>query len=105
MYLGDASHGYTPDLFKNQFLAAAEVVKRLVIFSLHFDCFNKLIELLAENCEKTLKVLDIELSKQVTDESIQDIVKFQQLVEMNIFSCGFSSEGQSELLLRKNFIS
>merc|ERR1712079_210480 len=96
--LGDASHGYTPDIFQHQFLAGVESMKKLVIFCLHFDCFDDLIASLSRNCSHSLKVLDIELSKQVTDSSIEDILKMSKLVELHIFSCGFTNEGQCKLL-------
>ena len=99
LYLGDASHGYTPDLFQNQFLLGLGNMKRIVHFSLHFDCFDKLLNSMSLNCSDTLRVLDIELSKKVTDKSIEDIKKFKKLIEINIFSCGFTSEGQAKLLL------
>lgn len=96
--LGDASHGYTPDIFQHQFLAGVEIMNKLVIFCLHFDCFDDLIASLGRNCSHSLKVLDIELSKQVTDSSIEDILKMSKLVELHIFSCGFTNEGQCKLL-------
>ena len=93
LHLGEASHGYTPDIFKSQFLAGVSDMKRLVNFSLHFDCFDKLISVLAENCHDSLKVLDIEQSLNVTDESIESFKMFVKLLDLNIFSCGFTSEG------------
>ena len=99
LLLGNASHGYTPDLFKQNFLTAAENMRRIVHFSLHFDCFDQLIHKLAENCSKTIRILDIEHSLMVTDESVSNITKMRNILELNIFACGLSAEGQANLLL------
>ena len=96
--LGDASHGYTPHLFKRQFLLGCQKMNKIVVFSLHFDCFDELIACLSKNCSQSLKMIDIEMSRQVTDHSIEDMIMFQKLIELNIFSCGFTNEGQSKLL-------
>ena len=99
--LADASHGYisnTMESYQKQFLSGTKDMKRLVTFSLHFDCYDELIVCLSENCLGTLRVLDIESSKQVTDSSIEDIISFKRLIELNIFSCGFSGEGQAKIM-------
>ena len=99
LLLGNASHGYTPDMFKHNFLSAVENMTRIVHFSLHFDCFDELVHRLSENCSQTLRMLDIEHSLMVTDESVQNITKLRNIVELNIFSCGLSTEGQAKVLL------
>lgn len=98
LQLGEASHGYTPELFRSKFLAGVSNMKRLVQFSLHFDCFDQLISALAENCGASLKVLDVEQSLNVTDESVESMQCFTELRDLNIFSCGFTTEGQARLL-------
>ena len=40
-------------------------MKNLVHFSLKYDCTESLLEALAENCSRTLRILDIERSQQV----------------------------------------
>ena len=99
LWLGEASHGYTPDIFKTQFLAGVSNMKRLARFSLQFDCFDKLISILAENCGETLKLLDVSQSSNVTDGSLESFTKFGKLLDLNIFSCGFTAEGQARLLV------
>ena len=99
--LADASHGYisnTMESYQKQFLTGIKEMKRLVSFTLHFDCYDELISCLSENCNGTLKMLDIESSKQVTDSCIEDITSFNKLCELNIFACGFSGEGQAKIL-------
>ena len=98
LWLGEASHGYTPDIFKRQFQAGVSNMKRLVRFSLQFDCFDKLISILAENCGESLKLLDVSQSSNVTDGSLESFQKFRNLLDLNIFSCGFTAEGQARLL-------
>ena len=97
--LGEASHGYTPDIFKRQFQAGVSNMKRLARFSLQFDCFDKIISILAENCGDSLKLLDVSQSTNVTDGSLESFKKFRNLLDLNIFSCGFTAEGQARLLV------
>ena len=40
-------------------------MKNLVHFSLKYDCTESLLEVLAENCSRTLRILDIERSQHV----------------------------------------
>ena len=96
--LADASHGYTPHLFKKQFLRGVGSMHRIVMFTLHFDCFDDLVSCLSDNCCETVRMLDVEMSKQVTDVSIDSLVRMRKLVELNIFSCGLSHEGQAKVL-------
>ena len=99
LMLGNASHGYTPDLFRNNFLSAAEKMRRIVHFSLHFDCFDQLVEVLADNCGKSVRILDIEHSAMVTDASIPAILSLKNILQLNIFACGHTTEGQARLIL------
>ena len=99
--LADASHGYisnTMESYQKQFLTGIGEMRRLVSFSLHFDCYDELIYCLSENCHGTIRILDIESSKQVTDSCIEGIISFKKLSELNIFECGFSGEGQAKIL-------
>ena len=91
-------HSGTADIFKRQFQAGVSNMKRLVRFSLQFDCFDKLISILAENCGESLKLLDVSQSSNVTDGSLESFQKFRNLLDLNIFSCGFTAEGQARLL-------
>ena len=99
--LADASHGYisnTMESYQKQFLNGIKEMKKLVSFSLHFDCYDALIGCLSENCHGTLRMLDIESSKQVTDSCLDNILSIKNLIELNIFACGFSGEGQAKVL-------
>ena len=98
LQLGEASHGYTPEIFRRQFLSGVSNMKRLVHFSLHFDCFDELLSVLAENCGESVRVVDIEQSVHVTDESVESLQRLTKLIDLNIFSCGLTAEGQARLL-------
>jgi len=74
-------------------------MNRLRHFSLQCDCFDELLSVLSINCMKTLKILDVENSLLVTDTSVAAIASFQNLVDLNIFGCGMSSEGQAKILM------
>ena len=40
-------------------------MKHLVKFSLCYDCTDSIVKLLVRNCKNTLRILDVEMSKQV----------------------------------------
>ena len=67
------------------------------------------LQLIAKNCAATLRVLDIEWSTkvllldlfssetfypQVTDASLPSLCTMLHLVQLHIFSCGLTGEGQ-----------
>ena len=73
-------------------------MNKLVMFVLHNDCENQLLVTLAENAHHCLRSLDIEQSKNVTDDAACILVKFKHLVELNIFECGLSGEAQAHVI-------
>ena len=100
LHLGNASYGYTPELFRKNFLSGLADMTRLTHFSLHFDCFDELIEVLARNCAATLLVLDMEWSQKVTDACLPHLCLLLRLHQLHMFSCGLSGEGQAQVLRR-----
>lgn len=47
---------------------------------------------------RTLRVLDIERSRQVTDRSVPLILSLKNLVDINVFQTGFDIEGLAKIL-------
>ena len=60
-------------------------MKSLVHFSLNYDCTRAILKVLSENCWKTLRILDIERSIQIQDDSIDFIKMCSSLIKINIF--------------------
>ena len=71
--------------YEAKFLAALPYITNLVHFSLKYDCTKSILQVLSETCWKTLRILDIERSTQIQDDSIDYIKKCSGLVKINIF--------------------
>ena len=71
--------------YEAKFLAALPYITNLVHFSLKYDCTKPILQVLSETCWKTLRILDIERSTQIQDDSIDHIKKCSGLVKINIF--------------------
>ena len=56
--------------YEAKFLAALPYITNLVHFSLKYDCTKSILQVLSETCWKTLRILDIERSTQIQDDSI-----------------------------------
>ena len=69
-------------------------MNRLVHVSLKYDCNSHFLQNLVEACQKTIKILDIEFSKQVGDDSVAYIKKLNNLVKINVFRTNLTTEGQ-----------
>lgn len=68
-------------------------------FSLKHDCSDDILHVLSDSSGHTLKSLDIESSKQVTDASIGSILICQNIIELNIFNTAISDEGKGRLIV------
>ena len=78
-----------PDAYSDKFIIALPHLKRLVHFSLKYDCTSSVLQVLSESCHNSLRILDIERSMQVKgDECVDYILSFKQIVEMNLFKTG-----------------
>ncbi|PSN45728.1 hypothetical protein C0J52_17110 [Blattella germanica] len=64
------------------------------------DCSDQIIQLLVEHSAETLRVLDVSESFFVTDDCIENILKFKKLVRLNVDNTKLTPEGLAELLLR-----
>ena len=74
------------------------VMNHLVKFSLKYNCRNDILETLAKACNKSLKILDIEHSNQVTDSSVSTILEFTRLEELGISRTNLSGEGEAKII-------
>ena len=99
LILGSGSGGWVPDAYSDKFILALPHLKRLAHFSLKYDCTSSVLQVLSESCSKTLKILDLERSRQVKgDECVDYILAFKQVVEMNLFHTGFEVHQLSKIL-------
>ena len=75
-------------------------MKWLVKFSLCYDCTDSILRILVRNCRKTLRILDVEMSKQVTDESAERIAQCENIHTLHIFHTDITEVGHSLILRR-----
>ena len=114
LILGSGSGGWG-NCYEAKFLAGLPYMKNLVHFSLKYDCTKAILQVLSDTCSKTLRILDIERSTQIRDDSIDYIKKCSGLVKINIFqgrspnnllqekTC-LSLEGQVTLFRNRRFM-
>ena len=98
LILGSGSGGVS-NVYHQKFLTAVQAMAYLQYFSLTYDCTDEIIHALAQNNAKTLKVLDVEYSTLVTDNSLNDIILLKQLLQLHIFHTGISLAGKARLIL------
>eukprot|EP00092_Neocalanus_flemingeri_P000342 GFUD01000364.1.p1 GENE.GFUD01000364.1~~GFUD01000364.1.p1 ORF type:complete len:610 (-),score=204.58 GFUD01000364.1:119-1900(-) len=96
--LGSGSGGSVTEAFEDRFIAGVTVLKKLNLFTLRYDCTDNILKVLSATCGGTLRTLDLERSRKVTDDSIQHIVLFTNLVSLGIFNTALSTRGQAQLL-------
>ena len=92
LILGSGSGGWC-NSYAEKFCLSLPHMKYLVHFSFKYDCTANVLQVLSENCGKTLRILDIERSRQVSDESVEYIKSFPGLIKMNIFLTNLSNTG------------
>ena len=68
LVLGSGTGGWS-NMYVAKFAAGVQTMKYLVKFSLCYDCTDSIIKIVIRNCKRTLKILDVEMSNQVTDDS------------------------------------
>ena len=93
LILGSGSGGWVTEAYSEQFILGLPHMKHLIHFSLSYDCTGSILQVLSETCRKSLKVLDIERSRQVRNDSIRYIKAFKQLIKINIFEIAIDFEG------------
>ena len=94
LILGSGSGGWVTDIYSEKFAQGLPNMHQLVHLSLKYDCNSYFLHTLSETCAKTLRILDIEHSKQVYDDSVPFIKSLANLVKINVFRTSLSTEGQ-----------
>ena len=97
--LGSSSGGRQGQMLSTCVLEGLGKMKHLVKFSLKYNCRNDILETLATACKKSLKLLDIEYSTQVTDLSISTILEFSSLEELGISRTNITTEGLAKIIM------
>ena len=69
-------------------------MKCLQEFSLKQDCNNQILEALSKHCHITLKILDVENSKQINNISVDYILACRNILQLNIFKTSINDEGK-----------
>ena len=69
-------------------------MKCLQEFSLKQDCNNQILEALSKHCHITLKILDVENSKQINNVSVDYILACRNILQLNIFKTSINDEGK-----------
>ena len=68
LVLGSGTGGWS-NMYVEKFVTGVKTMKHLVKFSLCYDCTDTIVKIIIRNCKKTLRILDVEMSKQVTDDA------------------------------------
>ena len=100
--LGSGSGGWVTEAYSESFLMAIPRMTHLVDFSLKYDCTTNLLQVLSESCAGTLKRLDIERSKQLSDEAAKYLIALSKLENINIFQANFTVQAQAKILTGKS---
>ena len=93
LILGSGSGGWVTEAYSDQFISGLQHMKHLMHFSLCHDCTSTILQVLSETCRKSLKVMDIQRSRQVTNDSIKYIRACKQLIKINIFDVDVDFKG------------
>ncbi len=94
LILGAGSGGWIVDVYAEKFAVGLPKMHQLVHLSLKYDCNSYFLHTLSETCRNTLRVLDIEHSKQVYDDSVAFIKNLSNLIKLNVFRTNLSTQGQ-----------
>jgi hypothetical protein len=97
--LGAGSGGWVTEAFADNFLIGIPHMPCLVHFSLKYDCTVNVLQVLSETCSRTLKVLDVERSRQIRNDAVPYILSCTELVDINVFQTDLSVSKFSEVLL------
>ena len=80
------------DHLAEKFATALPNLKQLVHFSFRYDCTKSILEVLSQTCKGTLRILDIERSRHIEDDSVDLIKTCNKLMKINFFLTGFSTK-------------
>lgn len=98
LILGSGSGGWITEVYAEKFAVGLPHMHQLVHLSLKYDCNSYFLHTLSETCSKTLRILDIEHSKQVCDDSVAFIKVLRNLVKINVFRTNLTTQGQVSVL-------
>jgi len=84
LILGCGSGGWVTDVYSEKFAAGLPNMKHLVHISLKYDCNTNFLKSLSEACRNTIKILDVEFSKHVEDDSVTYIKRLKGLVKADL---------------------
>ncbi|XP_059092006.1 uncharacterized protein LOC131887417 [Tigriopus californicus] len=76
-----------------------KVMTKLERFTCKHDCTVELVAILSETCAKTLKVLDVENSKGVTNKAAPYIMLMSNVEELNLFNTPMDDESKARILI------
>ena len=77
-----------------------EKFDHLVILHFHHDCTDHLLNIIAQNNHKTLKILDFSFSQNVTDSSVPALVQCELLHELDLLGSSLTIEAVTHILLK-----
>jgi len=95
LYLGYGS--VNPERMEKYYSDAFMKMRHLTHFSLRRNCTDNILKILTKASGYTLQSLDVENSRDVTDNGIQFICMFR-LRDLNIFNCSISVQGLAAII-------
>ena len=96
--LGSLSGGWKTLDMEQTVLDGIGSLKNLQELSLNYDCTDKILKLLVENCPKLVS-LDISNSKFVNNQSVEILVDLKYLKVVHLYRTAVSMEGYINMLL------
>jgi len=95
LYLGYGS--VNPERMDKYYSDAFSKMRHLTHFSLRRNCTDHILQILSKASPQSLQCLDVENSRDVTDNGVQYICVFR-LRELNIFNCSISVQGLAAIV-------
>merc|ERR1712012_310884 len=99
LVLGSGTGGWS-NMYVEKFVTGVKTMKHLVKFSLCYDCTDTIVKIIIRNCKKTLRILDVEMSKQVTDDAADWIAQAENIHTLQIFHTGITPAGHQTILIK-----
>ncbi|XP_023325053.1 uncharacterized protein LOC111698835 isoform X2 [Eurytemora carolleeae] len=96
--LGSGSGGWS-DLYISKFISGIRQMKFLTSFSLCYDCNDDILKILTRNCKTTLRVVDVEMCKRVTNQGAEYLSSCNKIEKLHLFHTGINSQGHMNLVL------
>jgi ribonucleases P/MRP protein subunit RPP40 len=97
--LGSLSGGWKTEDMEPTVLKGVVNMKKLRHLSLHYDCTDKIIAAVVESCP-LLQSIDLSSSKFINNNSIDILVKLENLRIVQLYRTSVSIEGYIKLLLK-----